>query len=508
MSNNNIICKIVNVTKVFPGVIALKDVSFDIKKGEIHAVIGENGAGKSTLMNILSGVYHPDEGHIEFEGNVVKFRDPRHAQHTGIAMIHQELSLSRSMSVAENIYQGRMLKKSFGFIDRKKMVSECRKYLKSLGVEDIDPRTLVKYLSVSQMQLVEIAKAVSLNAKLLIMDEPTSSLTTGEISTLLKIMKSLKNEGVSILFITHKLEEVLEIADRITVLRDGSYIDTLQKENATLEKMVSLMVGRAFEKKAHREFIQEYTDREVVLEVQNLSVSNKVKNVSFQLYKGEVLGLTGLVGSGRTELLQSIFGMEKITSGTILIKGNPVKIKHPSDAIKLGIGMVAEDRKEQGMFLKLSVQDNMTMVHLKELSNAFKFISNKKAKEVAHHYVNILSIKTPSLKQISKNLSGGNQQKTILARWLMHEPTILFLDEPTHGIDVGAKAEIYKLIDDLSKMGVSVILLSSELPEVLALCDRIMVMHHGLLKGILHHQEADQVKIMSFTLENNKERAS
>jgi ABC-type sugar transport system ATPase subunit len=502
------ICRIVNVTKVFPGVIALNNVSFDIKKNEIHAIIGENGAGKSTLMNILSGVYYPDEGHIEFEGNVIKFRDPRHAQHTGIAMIHQELSLSRYMSVAENIYQGRMLTKSFGFIDRKKMISECRKYLTTLGVDNIDPRVLVKYLSVSQMQLIEIAKAVSLNAKLLIMDEPTSSLTTGEITLLLKIMKSLKNEGVSILFITHKLEEVLEIADRITVLRDGSYIDTLQKDDATLEKMVSLMVGRNFEKKAHREFIQDYSDREVILEVQNLSSSDRVKNVSFKLYKGEVLGLTGLVGSGRTELLQSIFGMEKMASGKVLINGKEVKINHPADAIKLGLGMIAEDRKEQGMLLKLSVQDNMTIVHLKKLSSALQFINKKRSKEISNKYVNLLSIKTPSLKQISKNLSGGNQQKTIIARWLMNQPKILFMDEPTHGIDVGAKAEIYKLIDELSKMGVSVILLSSELPEVLALCDRIMVMHHGQLKGILHHQEADQVKIMSFILENKKEIAS
>jgi ABC-type sugar transport system ATPase subunit len=456
--SEDIICRIVNVTKVFPGVIALNNVSFDIKKGEIHAIIGENGAGKSTLMNILSGVYYPDEGHIEFEGNVIKFRDPRHAQHTGIAMIHQELSLSRYMSVAENIYQGRMLTKSFGFIDRKKMISECRKYLTTLGVDNIDPRVLVKYLSVSQMQLIEIAKAVSLNAKLLIMDEPTSSLTTGEITLLLKIMKSLKNEGVSILFITHKLEEVLEIADRITVLRDGSYIDTLQKDDATLEKMVSLMVGRNFEKKAHREFIQDYSDREVILEVQNLSSSDRVKNVSFKLYKGEVLGLTGLVGSGRTELLQSIFGMEKMASGKVLINGKEVKINHPADAIKLGLGMIAEDRKEQGMLLKLSVQDNMTIVHLKKLSSALQFINKKRSKEISNKYVNLLSIKTPSLKQISKNLSGGNQQKTIIARWLMNQPKILFMDEPTHGIDVGAKAEIYKLIDELSKMGVSVIL--------------------------------------------------
>jgi len=506
MSENNI-CKIVNITKVFPGVVALKNVSFDIKKGEIHAIIGENGAGKSTLMNILSGVYHPEEGHIEFDGKVVKFKDPRHAQDTGIAMIHQELSLSRYMSVAENIYQGRMLKNAVGLIDRKRMVLECRKYLKSLGVEYIDPRILVKHLSVSQMQLVEIAKAVSLNSKLLIMDEPTSSLTTGEISVLLNIMRSLRNEGVSILFITHKLEEVLEVADRITVLRDGCYIRTLNKEEATLDKMVSLMVGRDFDQKAHREFIKDYTDREVVLEVRGLNVSNRVKNASFKLYKGEVLGLTGLVGAGRTELLQGIFGMDKVTSGTILVNGKPVKINHPAEAIKLGMGMVPEGRKEQGMFLKLPVQDNMIMVHLKELSNKLTLVNKKKVREIANKYVDALAIKTPSLAQISVNLSGGNQQKTIIARWLMHEPKILFMDEPTHGIDVGAKQEIYRIIDDLSKMGVSVILLSSELPEVLALCDRIMVMHHGEIRGILSHDEADQVKIMSFTLEEKKELA-
>lgn len=504
MSENNI-CRIMNITKVFPGVVALNNVSFDIRKGEVQAIIGENGAGKSTLMNVLSGVYHPEEGHVEFDGKIVKFKDPRHAQDTGIAMIHQELSLSRYMSVAENIYQGRMLKKSIGFIDRKRMVSECREHLKSLGVDYIDPKILVKYLSVSQMQLVEIAKAVSLKAKLLIMDEPTSSLTTGEISILLNIMRSLKKEGVSILFITHKLEEVLEIADRITVLRDGCYIETLNKEGATLNQLVSLMVGRSFEKKAHRQFIKDYSNREVLLEVQGLNAAKGVRNASFKLYKGEVLGLTGLVGAGRTELLQGIFGMDKISSGTILVNGKPVKIEHPADAIKLGMGMVPEGRKEQGMFLKLSVQDNMTMVHLKQLSNKFTMINRKKIKKIANEYVNKLAIKTPSLTQISKNLSGGNQQKTIIARWLMHEPQILFMDEPTHGIDVGAKSEIYQIIDELSKMGVSVIVLSSELLEVLALCDRVMVMHHGEIRGVLSHEEADQVKIMSFTLEDRKE---
>lgn len=503
MSENSI-CRIVNITKTFPGVIALNNVNFDIMKGEIHAIIGENGAGKSTLMNILSGVYYPEHGHIEFDGKIVKFRDTKSAQNVGIAMIHQELSLCEHMSVFENIYQGRMLKNAIGLLDRKRMISKCIKYLKMVGVDYIDPRNLVKNLSVSQKQLVEIVKAVSMNAKLLIMDEPTSSLTTGEISVLLGIMRMLKKEGVSILFITHKLEEVLEIADRITVLRDGNYIETMEKKDATLHKMVSLMVGRNFEQKAHRQFIKDYSDKEVVLEVKNLTIEDRVKDASFKLYKGEVLGLTGLVGAGRTELLQGIFGLNSITSGTIIVKGKPVKIKNPVDSIKLGMGMVPEDRKEQGMFLKLSVLYNMTMVHLKQLSKTI-FINKRKQRKIANEYVKKLNIKTPSLSQIAENLSGGNQQKTIIARWLMHKPQILFTDELTHGIDVGAKSEIYRIIDDLSKSGVSVILLSSELVEVLSLCDRIIVMHHGRIRGILPHDEADQVKIMNLTLENNEQ---
>jgi ABC-type sugar transport system ATPase subunit len=501
------ICKVMNIAKIFPGVVALKDVTVEIKTGEIHGVIGENGAGKSTLMNILSGVYQPDEGHVEFDGEVVNFRDPREAQDIGIAMIYQELSLSRAMSVAENIYQGRMLKNRFGLIDRKKMYSECRRYMKSLGVEYIDPKNLVKNLSVSQMQLVEIAKAVHLNSKLLIMDEPTSSLTSGEIKLLMQIMRSLKSEGVSILFITHKLEEILEITDRITVLRDGRLIQTLDTKDASIEKLVSLMVGREFEKIVHRKFMKDYSGREVVLEVRNLTIENKVKNASFKLYKGEVLGLTGLVGSGRTELLQGIYGMDRISSGTILVNGKSVRIQHPADAIKLGLGMIPEGRKQQGMFLKLNVRDNMTMVHLKQLSNGLSLIKKKLQRKIAHRYVDELSIKTPSLEQIAENLSGGNQQKTIVARWIMHNPQIFFLDEPTHGIDVGAKAEIYNIIDELAKNGVSIVLLSSELPEVLTLCDRIMVMHHGEIKGILSHQDADQVKIMSLTVEDAEKTA-
>lgn len=500
------ICEIANITKSFPGVKALDNVSFNVEKGEVHAVIGENGAGKSTLMNILSGVYHPDEGHVEFNGNKFHFKDTKDAQNQGIAMIHQELSLSVHMTVADNIFQGRMLKKKI-FIDKKRMVQESLALLKELGVDFINPKTLVKDLSVAQMQMVEISKAVALESKLLIMDEPTSSLTTSEIELLMDIMRSLKAKGVSMLFITHKLEEVMEIADRITVLRDGCFIETMKKSDATLEKMINLMVGRDFDRKAHRKFIKDYSDKEVVLEAKDLCVTNRVKDANFQLYKGEVLGLTGLVGAGRSELLLGIFGMLKKTAGAVYINGEEVNIKHPSNAISLGVGMVPEGRKEQGMFLKLPVQDNMIMVHLKELINKISFINRKKVKDVTTEYIDKLSIKTTGPMQRSEDLSGGNQQKTILARWLMHSPKIIFLDEPTHGIDIGAKNEIYRIIDELSKEGVSVILLTSELPEALGLCDRIMVMHRGEIRGILSHEEADQVKIMSFILESNSASA-
>jgi ABC-type sugar transport system ATPase subunit len=505
MEDADILCSTRNLTKIFPGVVALNRVNIEIRRGEVHAIIGENGAGKSTLMNLLSGVYQPDEGHIEFEGKPVRLKDPKHARELGIAMIHQELSLSPYMSVAENIYQGRMLTKSGFWLDRKAMYEGARVHLHRLNVRNIDPRTLVRELSVSQKQLVEIAKAVSQGPKMLIMDEPTSSLTAGEISTLLDIIRALKAEGVSILFISHKFEEIMEIADRITVMRDGQHIRTLDKRDATIDQLVSLMVGREFEKKLHRTFISDYSDREVVLEVRDLCVEDKVKNASFKLYKGEVLGLTGLVGSGRSELLQGIFGMNRVVSGTVLVGGKPAVIRHPSDAIRLGIGLVPENRKEQGAFLHLSVLDNMTMVNLRELTFKSGFLNNRLRKVKSREYVDALAVKTPGISQIAVNLSGGNQQKTILARWLMNRPSILFLDEPTHGIDIGAKTEIYRLIDDLVKQGVSIILLSSELPEVLTLCDRIMVMHNGEIRGTLKHDEADQVRIMSLTVKDAAE---
>ena len=502
---SEVICKIDGITKRFPGVTALSNVSFDVKKGEVHAVVGENGAGKSTLMNILSGVYAADEGSVTFEDKVVNFSQPKEAQEAGIAMIHQELSLSPHMSAAENVFEGRMPKNKIGLIDRKKMIRDCSNYLNSLGVSYIDPKTLVKNLSVSEMQLLEIAKAMSLNARMLIMDEPTSSLTTKEIDFLLKIVDKLRQQGVAILYISHKLEEIMQIADAITVLRDGQHVATRPKSEMDEQTMINLMVGRDFEQSMVREYMSPaaYKGKTPVLEVKNISdVSGRVHNVSFSLYEGEVLGLTGLVGAGRTELLQTIFGAQQMKSGEIYMNGEKVRIKNTKDAIDKGMALIPEGRKIQGLFLKMSVGDNMTLVFLKNLRTSMGLIDKAKRRKLAEEYVSKLSIKTPSLSQNVDNLSGGNQQKTIVARWLMNSPKILFMDEPTHGIDVGAKSEIYKIIDDLSKMGVAVVLLSSEMPEVLSLCDRIMVMHHGELRGVLNHDEADQVKIMSFTLDS------
>ena len=500
--SKELICKLNGISKIFPGVRALDNVSFDIYSGEVHAIVGENGAGKSTLMNILSGVYPADEGTMEFEGKPVHFREPKEAQLAGIAMIHQELSLAPHMTAAENVYVGRMPKKGL-LIDKAKMYRDTQAFLDELGIDYIDPSVVVKNLSVSEQQLLEIVKAMSFRSKMLIMDEPTASLTEGEIKFLLKIVDNLRKSGVAILYISHKLEEIMEIADKITVLRDGQHIETRERKDMDEQTMINLMVGREFDQSAHRDFMTGYETRTPVLEVEHLSdVRGRVKDVSFKLYEGEVLGLTGLVGAGRSELLEPIFGAHQKKEGTIKLNGKEVNIKNTEDAIENGMALIPEGRKIQGLFLKMSVEDNMTMVYLKRLKNKLGILNKNKVKGIADEYVDKLRVKTPSLQQCVNNLSGGNQQKTIVARWLMNGPKILFMDEPTHGIDIGAKSEIYRIIDDLAKQGVSVILLSSEMPEVLSMCDRIMVMHHGELRGILGHGEADQVKIMSYTLDS------
>lgn len=495
------ICRIKNVVKSFPGTLALNNISFDIKRGEIHAIVGENGAGKSTLMNILSGVFAATSGVVEFDGQECHFENTGDAKEAGIAMIHQELSLAATMTAAENVFINRMPKNRFGLLDYKKMNQECQKFLDQLGVGYISPKALVKNLSVSEQQLLEISKALSLHAKMIIMDEPTSSLTNAEVKFLLKIVTGLRDSGVTILYISHKLEEILSIADTITVLRDGQHAATKPRAELDEHSMVSLMVGREFHNLHEREFMTDYSGKQPILKVENLcDMAGRVKNVSFELYEGEVLGLTGLVGAGRSELLQTIFGANKLKSGKIYINGQEVQIRNCTDAIANGLALIPEGRKIQGLFLKMSVKENMLTVYQKTTSK-MGILDTKGLNEIAMEYKQRLNVKTSSMDQTVSNLSGGNQQKTIVARWLMNHPKIIFMDEPTHGIDIGAKTEIYKIIDDLTKEGVSVILLSSEMPEVLSLCDRIMVMHHGYKRGELLNADADQVKLMSFTLD-------
>lgn len=499
--SEKVIYKISNVTKEFPGVTALDSIDLEFKEGEIHAVVGENGAGKSTLMNILSGVYTPTEGSLEFDGKPVKFNSPLAAQQHGIAMIHQELSLSGSLSIAENIFQARLPKKKSGFLDKKKLYSETYELLKQVGLEAFDPSTIVRNINVSQQQMVEIAKALSMNARLLILDEPTSSLTLGETERLMNIMRRLKAQGITMLFITHKLDEVMEISDRFTVFRDGCKIGTKVTKESTMEEMITMMVGRQYSKRYEREKYmskEDYANAKPVLEVDHLSVKPKVQDVSFKLYEGEILGITGLVGAGRSEVLQAVFGADKYDEGTIKVNGKEVNMYYTSEAIKHGIGLVPEGRKQQGILAQLSVKHNISSVNLGKLRGKLGFLSPKKEHEKVIDYVNKLSVKTPTLTQRITKLSGGNQQKAIIARWLMNNPKILFLDEPTQGIDVGTKTEIYKIIDNLSKDGLSIIMVSSEMPENISLCDRIIVMYEGRVTGEVLHDEANEDIIMTY----------
>ncbi|GHV80516.1 ribose import ATP-binding protein RbsA [Spirochaetia bacterium] len=499
----DIICSIDKVSKIFPGVKALNEVSFDVLQGEIHALVGENGAGKSTLMNILSGEFPASSGTIVFCGAKVHFTIPRQAQHAGIAMIHQELSLSPALSIAENIFQGQLPKNSLGFVDYKKMFKDARRYMEEVGLHALNEETLIRNINVSQQQQVEIAKALVRNAKLLILDEPTSALTTTEAEKLMGIMRDLKSRGITMLYISHKLGEIMEISDRVTVLRDGCFIQTLNTKETNVTQLISLMVGRDYNKADMRSrFKTDYTNAEPVLEVANLTVNRKIKNVNFKLYRGEVLGLTGLVGAGRSEVLQAVFGADRHDSLEIKVNGKKCMVKNCTGAIRQGIGLVAEGRKQQGLFLKQSVAENMSLVNLWNMKNWLRLISPARENRIVGEYINKLQVKTPGADQIISNLSGGNQQKAIIARWLMNNPEILFLDEPTQGIDVGVKKDIYDIIDTLVSQGVSILFVSSDMQEILSLCDRIIVMYEGEITGELLHGEATQDKIM--TLASNQ----
>ncbi|PWU69737.1 sugar ABC transporter ATP-binding protein [Gracilibacillus dipsosauri] len=480
-----------NIHKSFPGVKALTDVQLDLYRGEVLALIGENGAGKSTLMKILTGIYQKDRGSIVYKGKEVAPKNTKEAQELGISIIHQELNLMQDLTVAENIFIGREPRDKLQFfLKDKELNKKAEELFQQLNIH-LDPKTKIAELTVAKQQMVEIAKALSFHAKILIMDEPTAALTDTEISTLFKIIHWLKREGVGIIYISHRMEELKQISDRIVVMRDGEYIDTLETASANIKQVVSLMVGR----KLHIE--QKATNpsrwKEIALEVNQLN-NRYLKDVSFQLKKGEILGFAGLVGAGRTEVARAIFGADPST-GIIKIHGKTVSIKQPYDAVRHGIGYLSEDRKRFGLLLEQTVQENIAAPSLAHYTK-FTFMHTKKIKKETQSYSNQLKVKTPSMNQLVKYLSGGNQQKVVIAKWLLKNCDILIFDEPTRGIDVGAKQEIYDLLESLAKQGKSIIMISSELPEVLRLSDRIIVMNEGRTTGELPQHDANQESIM------------
>ena len=490
-----------HITKRFPGVLALSNVNFTLRKGEVHALLGENGAGKSTLMKILSGVYQPDEGDIIFEGNPVSFSDPLSAQNAGITIIHQEFNLFPELTVEENIFIGREFCKNNRWrLDEKQQRQAATEILQKLNL-NISPETLVSDLTVAQQQMVEIAKAISVNAKILIMDEPTAALTETEIESLFQVTRLLKAQGTGIVYISHRLEELALIADRATVMRDGQYIDTVDYETVKISELIAMMVGRELGNIYPRR--EARTHQEPVLEVNGLTRKGVLNNIDFTLNRGEILGFAGLMGAGRTELARAIFGADPIDSGTIKLNGKAIVIKGISDAIAQGISYLTEDRKKEGLALNLSVERNIMLGNYPEYADRFGNVDSKRCQQTSEEQVRALRIKTPHLEQVALNLSGGNQQKIIIARWVCKDTDILIFDEPTRGIDVGAKLEIYELMNRLVAKGKSIIMISSELPEVLGMCDRILVMRSGRITGELTADNATQEKIMQYaTLED------
>lgn len=500
--------KVEHVSKSFPGVKVLHDINIVFNKGEVHAILGENGAGKSTLMNILFGYYRTEEGELIWEGNSIKLDSPIEAQKIGIAMIHQENSLIPYLSVMDNIYLGHYPKNG-AFIDKRVLRKNTVELLKELEISGISPNMVVSKLSVAQKQLIEIVKALSLKPKLLMMDEPTAALTAKETDTLMKIIEKLKNSGTSIVYVSHRMEEVFETADKITVLRDGIMIKTARKEEISIDEAVRLMVGRDLEAQMEntKKRSPDEIDRTIVLEAKGLFRQNKFEDISFSVRRGEILGFGGLVGAGRSELMESLFGFDRLDQGELLLHGKPVTIRSPYDALRHKLALLPEERKVKGLFPELSVRDNINIASYKKLKKG-KLIDKKKENTAAQYYVEKLNIKTTNIKKRMGELSGGNQQKAILSRWLQTEPDILILDEPTHGIDVGAKAEIYKIIRDLAKKGISILLISSELPELLLLSDRVIVMQMGKINGVIEPQDYSEENIMMHATGQSKQNLS
>ena len=494
MENDTVLLEMKGITKRFPGVKALDGAQLTVRRGEVHALVGENGAGKSTLMKLLLGIHTPDEGSIVWKGSEVKFHSPHDAISHGISMIHQETSLMPTTSVAENIWVGREKDFTrFGFLDVRERDRKAREILDELGIT-IDPRAIIKNQSVAQNQLVEVARAVSYHSDLIIMDEPTSSLAEADIQLLYRIIRGLTAEGVAVIFISHKLEEVLTIADRVTAMRDGKYIATAETGSCTQDDLIKWIVGRDMSTMYPKETAE---IGDVVLEARHLGTLDKrVRDVSFQLRRGEILGFAGLVGAGRTETMRALFGIDRLETGEVLIDGKKVRINSPREAIGLGLGMVTEDRLRQGIFSKLSVRQNMSVAYLKDITGRLGLVDFKTEERNCLSMRQTLGIKVSALKQMISGLSGGNQQKVIIARWLLSQPRILILDEPTRGIDVGAKAEIHRQISLLARQGMAIIMISSELQEVLGMSDRILVMHEGEIVGEHLRADADSEQIM------------
>nr|WP_174616412.1 sugar ABC transporter ATP-binding protein [Virgibacillus ihumii] len=482
------------IDKSFSGNQVLKNVNFTVHKGEVHALMGENGAGKSTLIKILTGIHKRDQGVVKLNGKEVHFTHPKQAEEKGITIIHQELNIIPHLTVMENMFLGKDITygKS-GVLNTKEMRKQCLANLDKLGVTNINPNDTAGDLSVGKQQMIEIAKALSANAELIVMDEPTAALTDHEIESLFNIVNSLRERGVSIIYISHRMEEIFHICDRITVLRDGQYIGTESIGDTSFEQIVKMMVGRELGQRFPEKL---NTPGDAVLEIKDFQRKGLFSNVSFSVKKGEILGVAGLMGAGRSEIMETIFGYAKKTKGSVLLNGKKVSIKHPSDAIKAGIGFITEDRKAKGLIVDFSIRDNISLPNMNEVSRN-GVISSKKEQDLITRLVSRLNVKTTGSSQQAKSLSGGNQQKVVIAKWLGIAPKVLILDEPTRGVDIGAKKEIYSIMNELAQNGVAIIMVSSELPEVLGVSDRIMVIREGNIEKIFNRNEADQEKIMT-----------
>jgi ribose transport system ATP-binding protein len=498
---NEVLIRMDGIDKSFPGVHALNKCSFELAPGEVHGLVGENGAGKSTLMKILSGVYQKDAGSIELKGQPVEIHNTKGAQSLGISIIHQELNLMKHLSAAQNIYIGREHKKGLSILVDDATINEKTRALFQMINLDLDPQVRVSELTVAKQQMVEIAKALSFNMDVLIMDEPTSALSDTEIDDLFRVIADLRAKGKGIVYISHRMDELKRICDRVTVMRDGCYIATNPMKDITIDQIISQMVGREMFASSHPQI--DTSSTEVVLEVKGLNRGRRVRDVSFKLHRGEILGFAGLMGAGRTETARAIFGADLMDSGEIHIKGKKVQIHHPKDAVAHGIGYLSEDRKQFGLALGLSVETNTVMASLTRFLKSLIIVDDQKTRRVAEDYVKRLNTKTPSVDQTIRNLSGGNQQKVVIGKWLVRDCDILIFDEPTRGIDVGAKSEIYRLLNELADQGKSIIMISSELPEILRMSHRVVVMCEGKVTGTLKASECTQEKIMQFATMRN-----